>query len=197
MHIFGHLRGEISTPLRLPLWIWSPTPTSQTNLVILGHLVLLTRTTPGLSWKRLALSTSELIRSDTRIFAPKQNHSWSPINFWWQITKGWKAMTNYVLNRPKWRQPKTTTSGGLPSLTVISANLWGQWPSQYTYYSFHNLISMLLISTYYRKPIWLKAHSKCHPMTTWNFNWDWRCSPSNLQVHSELLLHFHFPKQGG
>ena len=99
------------------------TPT-HTNLVILGHLVLLTRTAPGLSWKRLALSTSELIRSDTRIFAPKQNHSWSPINFWWQITKGWKAMTNYVLNRPKWRQPKTTTSGGLSSLTVISANLW-------------------------------------------------------------------------
>ena len=38
--------------------------------------------------------------------------------------KSWKAITNYVLNRPKWRQPKTTTSGGLSSLTVISANLW-------------------------------------------------------------------------
>ena len=109
--------------------------------------------------------------------------------------KSWKAITNYVLNRPKWRQPQTTTSGGLPSLTVISANLWGQWTIQYKYYSFKNLISMLLISTCYIKPIWLKAHSKCHPMTTWNINWDWRCSPSNLQVHSELLLRSHFSKQ--
>ena len=30
----------------------------------------------------------------------------------------------------------------------------------------------------------------------WQFGiWDWRCSPSNLQVHSELLLYSHFPKQ--
>ena len=30
----------------------------------------------------------------------------------------------------------------------------------------------------------------------WQFGiWDFRCSPSNLQVHSELLLHSHSPKQ--
>lgn len=33
-----------------------------------------------------------------------------------------------------------------------------------------------------------------HPLTSRNIK-KWGCSPSNLQVHSELLLHSHFRKQ--
>ena len=143
MHIFGHLRGEISRPLRLPL-----------NLITHDSHQL-TRTLS--SWDTLSF-WRERLRDCLGSASPSVPPSWYGqipeslhLN---KITadhpsifggKSWKAITNYVGNRPKWRQPQTTTSGGLPSLTVISANLWGQWTIRYKYYSFNNLISMLLI----------------------------------------------------
>ena len=81
--------------------------------------------------------------------------------------KPWKAM------RARSQSSKmTTTTSGVLSLTVTGAYLWGQWTSQYY------IIALI------------------HAFIQWQFViWDWRCSPSNLQMHSELLLHSHFPKQ--
>ena len=66
------------------------TPT-HTNLVILGHLVLLTRTAPGLSWKRPALSTSKRNESLHLTTSQLIIHQFS-----WQVMKGHESLFSII-----------------------------------------------------------------------------------------------------